>query len=395
MDKFLKYYFGTSQLFSHFPCHFGIEPGARVLITQKKSRRHLFWILNCAFNTLYSSFLTHFLLLNVSVYLARKAYVFMILHAFWIFGIIYMLVNQCPHILFGKQVISLIQAVNMFMTKLETNKFQNANLYKASDKFRGQQMGILVMYAVAANILVMCPMYAVFMDKGNWQMGSYVYKLVVSMTGQHPVSRTFAIGFGVLIDFWHMNGIQAVTMFNLLVNLIYMNMFQSTVQHISKKRQQLGLTLKNMEDDLNIYASLRILTRMFNSTFGRSYISPIQTLMSICVVIGAVVVMSLHGDKENILVLILGLTCALCSLVVLICFVIFMAKVNHYSELLRMSITARDTKLRNKIAKRMLKAYKVEAIVSGGFFEIKNITCLTLLGFLSNVTGSALISLKF
>lgn len=48
----------------------------------------------------------------------------------------------------------------------------------------------------------------------------------------------------------------------------------------------------------------------------------------------------------------------------------------------------------SKLSRRLLRAFKVEAVKSGGFYELTKLTCLTVLGLISNMTGSVLMSIK-
>lgn len=77
--------------------------------------------------------------------------------------------------------------------------------------------------------------------------------------------------------------------------------------------------------------------------------------------------------------------------VIILVFTTFMAMVHQYSEKLFWNLKGSPMG-RNSVGKRLLKAYKVEAVKSANFYPIRRMTTVAFLGMIFNLTGSILIS---
>lgn len=390
------------QTLFHIPYHFHWEPGARFCLVYKKSKHFYIWLSICLFNVSYLTFLTYILALNITSYLDNKSYVSIILHALWIVCVVFQLVNQYPNIFQRHELVYFVNAINGLMKNLETTHFRHTKPFQATDRLRCRQIGILAAYSIYAHLLVLCPIYVIFMDKGVWQLGSQVYRILLSFNPTISIPKSTIVVIGVIVDFWHIAGTSGPMLLNLLINLLFMHLFKSvmhqilTRQKVSRKDwRKRGHELMELKEDLQIYARLRIITTLYNNVFGKGYVSPIKTVMVMCTVMGSVVAVSLHGDEENLLVFLLSLSSGICCGGVLIAFVVFMASIHDYSVKLRDNVRGRTVVLQDKLGKRLVKAFKTEAVKSGIFYAVQKMSCLTLVSFLSNVTGSALISLKF
>jgi len=51
-------------------------------------------------------------------------------------------------------------------------------------------------------------------------------------------------------------------------------------------------------------------------------------------------------------------------------------------------------KVPDKMSMKVLRSIKIESVECGSFYEVRKITSLTLLGMITNISGSLLISLK-
>lgn len=141
------------------------------------------------------------------------------------------------------------------------------------------------------------------------------------------------------------------------------------------------------------YSKLRILNTLYNNSYGAYYVPLVKTVSSILMVLGALLsIRFADTQKENKVAFILcgafffGFTGT-----VIIAFISFAAIVNQFSLKLELYLRRQDKAL-NKFSRCLVRTYKVEAVSSGGMYDIRKFTCVTVLGFLSNLIASALMS---
>ncbi len=146
---------------------------------------------------------------------------------------------------------------------------------------------------------------------------------------------------------------------------------------------------KRLDNQILIYSKLRILTNIYNEVFGVVFVPGFVSCFGIMVIQSAFQTIKLTGKGGGSLVLSFGLAAGGFQIVMLIIFVGFTAMVHEYSCKFGIYLQ-RIGKYQSSLGRRKIRAIKLIAISCGGMFDIKRITCLTMLGLISNVCGSLL-----
>lgn len=154
-----------------------------------------------------------------------------------------------------------------------------------------------------------------------------------------------------------------------------------------------GRTLQRLlEEQLSIYSQLRILTNLYNNVFGRIFIPGLKLTLGVMLVQSVFITVRL-APQGGFIVLAFGFLGGLAIGFILLMFIGFTALVNEYSKRFSKYIKRKEGSY-TKYGRSLIKAYKIVAVSSGSMYNIEQITCLTVLGIISNVTGSVLISVK-
>lgn len=99
------------------------------------------------------------------------------------------------------------------------------------------------------------------------------------------------------------------------------------------------------------------------------------------------------GSDGGFIVLAFGLVGGIAVTFALLMFIGFTALINDCCKRFSVFIKGKE-KLYTKYGRTLIKAYKIIAVTSGGMYSIEHLTCLTVLGIISNVSGSVLISVQ-
>lgn len=226
-----------------------------------------------------------------------------------------------------------------------------------------------------------------------WQLGSHAYRMVLQFYPQESGNDTLASVIGVGVDMWEMFHAWGGFLFSFHLNLAFMHTFKSAIQLILDNRLQQKETSRSsrLTEKVFIYRKLRILTTVFNNVFGMTYIPASKTMMGL-MISGSVVVSVRLAPRSHMLVGLFGVSMGLIGIACMSMFIIFTAMVNEYSLKFKNHLNCGE--FYGNQARRVLRAFRVEAVKSGGFYAIQRNTCLTVLGLIANMCGSILISVK-
>lgn len=195
-----------------------------------------------------------------------------------------------------------------------------------------------------------------------------------------------AAALKIFVELWFGFVIWGAYILLLQVNLSYMLLFKTTTIKLAEN----NFDLRNCT---NVYSKLRILNTLYNNSYGEYYVPLVKAISSMLMVLGALLSIRFADvEKDNKMAFTLcGAFFFGCVAVLLIAFISFAATINHYSLRLKIFLQ-RETKALGKLNRRLLRMYKEEAVSSGGMYDIRKFTCVTVLGFLSNLIASALMS---
>lgn len=233
-----------------------------------------------------------------------------------------------------------------------------------------------------------------FFRKEHWQLGSNIYRLVLWIQNNPEDNDTLASVLALCVDMWTLAHAWGAYLLSFNLNLWFMHTFKTTIKLMMITESKFGRNIgseKVFQEKLLIYSKLRILTTVFNDVYGMTFIPMTKTIMGILLA-GSIFITVRLAPRSGLLIGMFGGCCAVVCVVIQTMFIIFTAMVNEYSVKFR--LYARSNGFSGKWAKRALKAYKVEAVKSGEFYNIQRITCLTVMGMISNLCGSILISVK-
>lgn len=173
-----------------------------------------------------------------------------------------------------------------------------------------------------------------------------------------------------------------------------MHTFKSAIEQMLLSRQRVWKTyFKNLEEEMLIYSKLRILTTSYNEVFHQLYVPQIKSIFGMLIVQSMLGFVRLSGRGESFV----SFFCFSCLCVGLVClsmFISFTAMVHESSSKFQKHLKNNGERYQGKLGRRLVRSYKVEAVKSGDFYKVYKITCLTVLGFLANACGSALLSIK-
>ncbi len=242
-------------------------------------------------------------------------------------------------------------------------------------------------------MLTFWPLLLYHFRREYWQAGSYLYHIVIWATENTDdmdlLASILSLSFDTLFILQAWGGY----LFSLHLNLTFMHTFKTTISTILTTSFNRNVSkLKVLQGHMFIYSKLRILTSIFNNVFGMRYIPSMKTFCGL-MISGAVFISVRLAPKSNFLVGIFGVTMAVLGIICLVMFILFTAMVNEYS--VRFGEYLKKGAFQGKLGRRIVRSFREEAVRSGEYYKIKRITCITVLGMISNMCGSMLISVKF
>lgn len=392
MEKLLRSYFTFSyQLFGH-PFTFRWEPGLRIYIACNKRSWHFkLWRLNYIFNFIYLIALVHLMTSQVEMYTSVEA----VFHGLWIMAVVGIVLCQATFFFLGDDVIQFIKENIDLIKKLEKDHSTfGYEAFRESEKVRAWLFGGLVVYCLTLQIFVVTPILLMF-QQGVWQLGSHVSRGILWID---PDNNMLALIIGLAVDHWHITHMQSPGMLVVHFNMSFMHTFKTSIHKILERQLKPATTsvqrsLRYLQEDMRTYSKLRILTTLYNSIYGDLYVFPFKMLMATCLVLMATITVTSARQGGHSFLLLFGALCNSLCTTFLIVFTTFMAMVNEYSVKLLKNLRTRRECQATCLGRRLIKSFKVEAVRSGNFYGIQRISCLTLLGLISNLIGSVLISL--
>ncbi len=271
--------------------------------------------------------------------------------------------------------------------KISTEHFGQDALSR-SKVFRTKLLAFLVIYTSAGFLPTITVIYAWFQQKGYWQMGSFVYH---ALSTRMP---KIAVFFGMLFNEWHFSYVCGTFYFSFHISLAFMHTFKTTMVKTMEMDNKAGQRpLKLLQEQMLIYSKLRIVTTLYNDVYGKLYVPSLKAILGIMLVQSVFISVRLSGTggTSGMLVTTFGIAGVVISIVVIPLFVGFMAMVNEYSKRFLGFLRKRG---HGELGRRLVRSYRIEAVRSGGMYTIEKLTCLTVLGLISNLCGSVLISIK-
>lgn len=362
----------------------------KVHFSLKKNHQYYIWLF-CTFfrNTFHLILLCIQLPVTFSSYQNEKDYLSLVFHTLWMGGLGASLVNQFFHFVLGSKIAFVVNQTEKLMRNMESVHFK-PGAFDTSRKFRARILTVLAITFTLSMILTV-PVFVKFQHE-NFPLGSHLTRLLISV----GASANVAVVFGVAVDTWEIAGVYGAVYLSFFIGCLFLHTFKTGVTLIldeASMRRRGENNLEKLHKDYVIYTKLRVLTKHFNRIFQHAYIPPFQLISAILFVQGIFIVTELSSG--NPMVLTFGLSLTMCCILLVGTFVNFMAMVHDNSKKLLMDFQAREiAPRRRKFATRIIKAFKVEAVKSGNFYDIKKVTCLTYFGLLSNMAGSILISYK-
>ncbi|CAL8109046.1 unnamed protein product [Orchesella dallaii] len=150
-------------------------------------------------------------------------------------------------------------------------------------------------------------------------------------------------------------------------------------------------TVSCFERIFQTYSKLGVLTTVYNNVYGTWYIPQVNSVFGACIVIGAFMAIRMYQISNNVAMLFSGIGLMNAGVASLGLLTLFASMVHQNSLLLQINL---KKCVKGRYLKRLLRAYKIESVKSGSFYEIHRITTLTVLALVSNVTSSLLISFQ-
>lgn len=244
----------------------------------------------------------------------------------------------------------------------------------------------LSVYSIICSFVVAIPIFILFLEE-PFQLGYYFPFIMLKS------SNVFlAVIVSTAVNIWWTILIWRSYLLTFHINLAFMHTFKTTIIYLissNNLKNSNGNGLVKLQNTLFIYSKLRILTTIFNSVYGTLYVPPVKSLFGSTIILTTLLAIRL-ATKDDVAVRVCGVSMFFCVTAILTIFITFTAMVNEWSRKLENFLRKRQEVeiFSSKLSRRLLRAFEVEAVKSGGFYEITKLTCLTVLGLISNMTGS-------
>lgn len=419
MESFLKKIFNLFSNLAIFPYKLHWENGLQIKFSLKKQGVH-FALYLCVI-TLVAIYFAVLLTASIKLlpeYMSKKQYDKLAFHTMWMLCQGGTLNLQVPHLKEPHDVMQLANGTVELMHNLENSTSLHLNqlnhcynsilklfslkifaghfvqgCFKKSEKLRLQILSYLSFNCLSSSFTVMPVIYYMF-QKDFWQLGSYVYRIILRLCPSSPITGVIASCLGMLTDILNQYLVYGSFLITLHMNMAFMDSFKTTVKLILQNLRRGSGTLRKigrLEECLFIYSKFRILTTVYNNVFGLLYVPTVKSALSLMTVVSVFISVRLSKGSPP-LVGLFGITCAIICISALAIFILFTAMIYEYSVKIKNNL--RHGNFQSKISRRLIRAFRVEAVKSGNFYDIQGMTCLTVLGFLSNLCSSVLISIQ-
>lgn len=394
MENFLRSYFAAAyQVFAH-PFTLKWERGLRIYIScNKKSKHCLVWRLSYVLHFIYLITLIYLMITHINQYTSSDDYVGVVFHGLWIICTGSLVVNHTPIFFLGEDIIKFVSGNVNLIKHFELDKFTfGSGAFEKSEKIRKWVVGGLGISCFAMQCFILTPILLMFQHQ-SWQLGSHFSRLVLWIA---PDYNMLAIIIGLAVDHWHLNVIQGPGVLLIQINMSFMHTFKTCIGKILNRQLKtppanVAASLRCLQEDMRIYSKLRILSNLYNNIFGALYVFPFKVILTFFLVMMVTITVTVAGQGGDLFLLLFGFVCTFVCTVFAITFTTFMAMVNEYSVKLRKNLMTRRECQATCLGRRLVNSFKVEAVWTGSFYGIQRISCLTLLGLTSNLTGSILI----
>lgn len=396
MEHFLHAVFAIPyQVFGHPFTIKWVHSMRLYLFCDKKSPHFILWRLNYFLNFSYLITLIGLMITHINVYTSSNNYVGVVFHGLWMVATTSMVMPQASFFLLGDDVVNLVgKNVDLIQHfERELSIFGN-DAFRKSEKVRKWLLGGFGAASFAVQVVILIPISLMFQHE-VWQLGSHFSRFILWIA---PNQKLIAATVGVLVDQWHLTVIQGPNLLVVHISTSFMHTFKTSVEKILQRQLKststgVSKSLQCLQEDMQIYSKLRILTTLYNGIFGAIYVFPFKVMMAFFLVLIATITATVAGQGGHLFILFFGAVCTTVGTIFLVIFTAFMAMVNEYSAKLLKNLKMRRECQATPVGRRLIQSFKVEAVRSSSFYAIRRISCLTLLAFIANLTGSVLITL--
>lgn len=333
----------------------------------------------------YSSYLAYLLVCRTPQLIAAQNYFFAVMLLMWNMGGFSQFITQGPYYLVPDQVASLVNITENLITTLEQKHFHNPAAFSKSRRLRKIFMELLGAYSFGS--LIPC-LPVIYMLHGSFfNLGGVFCYILQYCFGSLPNLLIFLLTW--IIDIHWILLMWGGSIFAIHINLLFMHTFKYSVQNIFRIWPTKGMSHFFLRKTFIIYNSLRMTCLLFNQVFGKLFAAPFKTIAGLCMIIAVMITVRL---SENLLVFAFGAFLLVVTFSVTVIYTQFMAMVNDFS--VKLGKRLRREKTLSPEGRRLVRSFKVEAVKSGSFYDVRRVTCLNFLGMIGNMTGSALIYTK-
>lgn len=337
----------------------------------------------------YFIYLIFLLLKNSSTYISSHDYSRLIFSVMWTVSLFSLLTLQTPNYFCGSEIVLLVNGTENLIIDMERKHFRSCVAFKKSKKLRSQIMAMVSVYSIVS-IPFTVPILLLFQEE-PWALSGILYKLLVYCWGQ-GWSFAFKI-IGMIVNIWWVYIMWGSCIIFFHINILFIHTFKHAIKNIVNAKFY-NLTCKNAQNQIQecmlIYRKLRILCGLYNSVYGKMFVAPFKSVIAIAIVESVVVMFRIAGN--DLMLVLFSISMFTISVALLFLFIEFLAMVNEYAIKLEKFLKAKFTL--SKLACRMVRSFKVEAVKSGDFYLVKKLTCLTFFAFVGNLTSSFLITFK-
>lgn len=246
-------------------------------------------------------------------------------------------------------------------------------------------------YSIISVSTIILPIFILFLEE-QFKFGHLPFFLLKA------TNFYLAVIVSITVDIWYVFMIWGAYLLTFHINLAFMHTFKTTVQLILMTSNNRKSSLAKLQETMLIYSKLRILTTTYNTLYGALYVTPIKSMFGSMIILSALLSIRL-ATRDDMAARVCGISMFVLVTGIVIVFLTFTAMVNEWSinleNFLRQKYGRGEGMLSSrKFSRRLLRSFKAEAVKSGNFYNIKRLTCLTVLGLYSNMTASVLMSVK-
>lgn len=241
-------------------------------------------------------------------------------------------------------------------------------------------------------MIAITPLMAYFLPK-YWQMGSYVYHgIIYILPNTHYIILHIV---GLVVDIWDCYYTWGSYLLSLYISSAVQLTYKASIEKCIEKFHK-GVTsrhpLRNLEENLLVIKKLKIIIAVYNNVYGILYVPSMSSLLCAMTVLNVFITIRL-SSRGGPLVTGFGVCCIIAALIATPLFIESNALVHQSSVKYKLHLS-RQNACKTALGRRLYKSISTDSVKCGRFYDVRKITCLTFLGLIANVCGSALISVQ-